>query len=48
MPLNCDNGVSSSVNIWQVPQSHGLGGADAARLDAGVLAVDVPLMSFHT
>ncbi len=39
MPLNCNNGVSSSVNIWQVPQAHGLGGPDAAGLDDGVLAV---------
>jgi hypothetical protein len=38
--LTCYNGVSSSVNIREVPQAHGLGGADAARLDDGVLAVD--------
>src|SRR6202044_1044498 len=33
------NGVSSSVNRGEVPQAHGLGGADAAGLDGGVVAV---------
>jgi hypothetical protein len=33
------DGVSSSVNIWQAAQSHGLRGADAAGLHDGVLAV---------
>src|SRR5579859_4369311 len=40
MRVNCRNDSSSSVNIWEVPQPHGLGGADAAGLDDGMLAVE--------
>ena len=38
MRVNCRNGMSSSVNIWQIAKPHRFAGADAV-LDDGVLAV---------